>query len=201
MNSNVQERSCIKSLKRDIPKTARKILRHIQTLQFAFFKSRNMATLAASSASRATTDLTSKSNKTPSPELPPAFPEYSILQLKRVIEYAGKSQLLDAILGLCEQIPEAAKLLASLLALPSPPSRGRDHPQRSFTASKASRRVMDTTAARESALSSETGRDDSDSVDELKKEKKRKRSCNFCLGTCSLYSDHNSEPVCVQTND
>lgn len=114
-------------------------------------------------------------------------------QLKCKIDWADKAQLRRAIIELCEQIPEAAKLLSSLLPASTPRvTRGRNHPSRTFT-SKAPRKQLATKAARKTASSTKENVSGDDSEEESRVEKKRKRACEFCGEDCRIESESDGD--------
>jgi hypothetical protein len=155
--------------------------------------------MAAAIATPEVIDLISESSSEASNEEsskePSRSPDSSCQQLQRKIEWADKIQLRHATLELCKQIPEAAKLLSSLLPSPPLPVRGRNHPQRSFI-SKGPRMQLARMTARKSAPATTSAEYTSESEDEYRKEKKRKRACKVCGGSCSLSDE--SDGVCKQ---
>ena len=155
--------------------------------------------MASNTATSKVVDLTSSpSRSTSSPSSPESRksassntkPEMS--QLISKIEWADKEKLRRAIIELCEQIPEAAKLLDSLLSSPPQATRGRNHPSRTFT-SKAPRMQRPSKAARKSAPATKENVWGDDSEEESRTEKKRKRSCEFCGEACSIESDSDGD--------
>jgi len=120
-------------------------------------------------------------------------PKSEMSQLKRKIECADKAQLCHAMLELCKQIPEAAKLLSSLLPAPTPRvTRGRSHPSRSFT-SKAPSKQLATKAARKSAPAAKEKVSGDESEEESRLVKKRKRTCEFCGEDCRIESESDGD--------